>query len=202
MSRTPFNARITPPDMGSATYTVPAGKIAIFNTFSVPRTDSFIWAGSPPAIKLLYNGVDVCGLRFSTLNRAGPFVFNAGDIIGNGGNDGAFAETWPFGVSGFLYDQTDNPRKVAFNRLLTQSSSYTVPSGKHIVVACYAAHDSEPIIKVNGTSIAYLWVEGVQGFSTRAGPIVAAATNVVSIVPSLGGTTAKTFLSGFLYNNN
>lgn len=89
--KTPFLSLVV---QNSTSYTVPAGKLAVFNAYT-----------TNPAI-LLINGVPISGISFgilaSTLPIQGPFIANAGDTIAAGAAPFATAPG-QFTINGFLY---------------------------------------------------------------------------------------------------
>lgn len=217
MPRTPFNARILSPLVagGPTTFTVPAGKIAICNSHGIVPSMS-----SGPIYlmsRVNLNGVNVTTFSFSTQGRYGPFVFNAGDVISCPGVDSTFPNPSAFGLSGFLYDQST--RKVPIGQLMTRTSTYTVPSGKYVVVNFFA-----------GSGIAAIHIDGVAYGSTTGsasmggmgalgvsmGPYTANATQTLGVrevpitAPGQPGSgmfpisnfdgADRVFMNGFLYN--
>ena len=83
MAVTPFNARVS--GNGSTTYTVPAGKHAVFRASTQNN----------PA-QMLIGGVSAWASTTSDYGTAGPFVATSGQVV-----SAASADCF---ISGFLYD--------------------------------------------------------------------------------------------------
>ena len=189
MARTPFSTRLrTQAAGGTVVYTVPPSKIVVCNVFAVATGFDY----SPQECELVLNGVMSGALLFPFSNRFGPFVFNAGDVIGL--QEGP---TMVAGLIGFQHDQSTN--KVPFNQILTAGvSSYTVPAGKYVVASCFIQVACS--VAINGVPVAYMGM-GSTGAQQSPGPITAASGSVITLVDDVPNLHAKAHLSGFLYNN-
>jgi len=208
MARTPFFSRIT---SAGATYTVPAGKVAICNVYYSPATISLGGLAFGPEVKFSVNGTPVCALTYSNTFRHGPFVFNAGDVISTLGTNNNPSTAAQLTLNGFLYNQSSV--KVPLGQKLTRASSYTVPANKYIVVNFFAGIGLG-LIKIDGTPMTGTGdgeslAPTLKG-QAKIGPFTALASQVISVatwvtdsdvfpaVPPGGGDAV--FMNGFLYN--
>ena len=204
MARTAFRAAI---DSSGSSYTVPSGKYAVFNVMinQASSTNSFI-IGTLNGSGFFYGSMGQFGFRW------GPFVANAGDVIG-GFNPGGFNRTL-FGISGFLWDTSTV--KIPFNQVIIQSSTvYTVPSGKTAVFNAFqtwnvptsSQYGNGFILGVNGVQVASEGaIAGSQNSTLKGqvGPFTANSGEVVSVLGqanagSSSGGQGAACLSGFLY---
>ena len=151
------------------------------------------------------NGVTVAHLALSPADyvstRFGPFVFNAGDVVGNSGVVlGAAPLSLVMGLSGFLYDLST--RKVPLNqKLITGASSYVVPAGKHVVAnyftvnRTYISIDGVEIASLNARMFSAINISPVGPFVVNSGSVFSVDMGIPHPDPLFG------LLSGFLYNN-
>jgi len=202
MARTPFNARIHSAAVGNLTYTVPAGKFAVCNAYWLPRDSQdqpFTSVLGTAIIRFALNGVETTQFNFqSPIQRNGPLVFNAGDVISCPGAANVTGGA-RFGLSGFLY--STSTKKVPLNlKLSVGSGSYTVPAGKYVVVNFFT-QEGIALVKVDGNPI------GAVGNSTNQtdilrnfGPFALGSGQVLSLADQFA-TGAVFLVSGFIYNN-
>jgi len=222
MSRTPFyTPSIKPSGLGATTYTIPAGKFAVCNSFFLfpsAGEPGYVVGNSPVGTMLTLNGDTVCVLGLSgsgrSFGRIGPFIFNAGDVIGNSGPillTANYSDPTPylvgFSLVGFLYDQST--KKVPINqKMIPRTTSYTVPAGKHVACMLHpggrqasVAINSTVVMKIGGALPAVGGLVSNYGF----GPLTVASGSVIStdLLSADLSVLANDFglLSGFLYNN-
>jgi hypothetical protein len=181
---------------------VPTGKFAVCNGYAtVAGTGLTINLNFNASVQFKINGVLTTMMAFGKTNRIGPLVFNAGDVLANDGIQMPTVNNvdFPIALNGFLYDPSTRKTPIA-QRLIANSSSYTVPAGKHLVANFVG--DAIMNIIIDDVTISTLNTYAVlSSFSTRYGPFTAAAGSVIRIAATLGGVTIPVLMTGFLYNN-
>lgn len=201
-------------------YTVPAGKVVVVNFFCASR--GFLqgfYAGI-----LAVNGANTVTMITPNTNgpHAGPFVFNAGDVLTSPAfrgvgpsvgapNPGDPAITPKLGVVGESYDLMANI-KVPFAAILQQNSTnYTVPAGKIARFMGYYAAQAEndptlvggPCFAINGVDIAdgaNPGFGGGIGFYLSVGPLIAGPGSVISVNNAWPNTVGRGYINGWLFN--
>ena len=203
MARTPFQWVVKSANFGNTPYVVPAGKVAILNTFRIAPPTTIIGSNDVFGLTVTYNGTPAAMLLYAYFSeRYGPMVLAAGDTIGStaAGGTGPSAANEVFGVQGFHYNPSSI--KVPFNRLMNTSSSYTVPAGKYVVFNIFNANGVGAFtLKINGTPVASS-ARSITQPGPASGPFMAAAGQTISFDAIMPFTvwTGNIWLTGFLYN--
>jgi hypothetical protein len=217
MSKTPLNATIVSSG-GTSTYAIPAGQYAVYNIQQVwpvvPNNPSTIPGGGIYYINTIvgYNIIWSIASPASIPLRMGPFVSNAGDVIGvlpfdtnvqggvpGGPNPAGSSVFNPAAntLSGWLF--TPSLIKSPVTVLLNNTTTYTVPAGKYFightfsVVGTYGVYETV----VSGVTVC-------TSLSNKAGPFTAGPGQVISVIqwPFVPAQTypPACLLNGFLHN--
>lgn len=209
MARTPFRKVLLAPGLGGGTYTVPAGKIAICNTFDpigFPQSNIPSAGGTgifaPRILKI--NGVDSAAVLAYAFHRYGPLVFNQGDTVSCSGywNAGQIFPT-DTGIALVGFEYPISTRKDPLGQvMIINSSSYTVPAGKHCVVNFFPV-GGNALVKIDSDPVATVVSPGpLTGGVLGHGPITANAGQVITLTGSAGaGLAGVVYMNGFTYQN-
>lgn len=151
-------------NLSTTPYTVPAGKVLIITN----------WTGS--------SWLKLGGVNYEIMNNSelAPIVmFNSGDVLSGANTSDGF--------SGFLVDSNSNIEVV--NPVVSSANTYTVPTGKTLVITKAVRN---AYLRINSINISY------NSSSVRKiSPLIASSGDVIST-----STTTNNFISGYLVPNS